>query len=173
MAEAFGLLVPVILCASALCGLRRRVDVFAAMTKGAGEGLTVLARIFPSLVVLLTAVSMLRASQAPEVLGRLLSPLFSFLGIPNECAPLLLTRPVSAGASLAVASDLMRAYGPDSTVGRTAAVMLSSGETTFFTVAVYYGSCGVTKGRYTVPAALCADVAMFLASAWTVRLFFP
>ena len=125
-----------------------------------------LLHIIPALVALLTAVSMLRASGAMELLSRLCAPLFELLGIPPETAPLMLIRPVSGSGALAVASELMAAHGPDSTVGRVAAVMMGSTETTFYTIAVYFGS------RHTVPAALAADFTGFLAAAWTVRLFF-
>ena len=166
------LVVPAILCAVGVYGLRRRVDVYGALTKGAEEGLTVLLRVLPSLVGLLTAVYMFRASGAMDFLGRLLTPLLSALGIPPETAPLLLIRPIPGSGALAVGSELMETYGVDSYVGRVAAVMLGSSETTFYTVALYYGSAGVTKTRYTIPAALCADFVMFLLSAAAVRLFF-
>ena len=166
------LVVPAILCAVGVYGLRRRVDVYGALTKGAEEGLTVLLRVLPSLVGLLTAVYMFRASGAMDFLGRLLAPLLSALGIPPETAPLLLIRPISGSGALAVGSELMETYGVDSYIGRVAAVMLGSSETTFYTVALYYGSAGVTKTRYTIPAALCADFVMFLLSAAAVRLFF-
>ena len=94
------------------------------------------------------------------------------LGIPQETAPLLLVRPVSGNGALAVASDLMSAYGPDSYIGRVAAVMLGSTETTFYTIAVYFGSAGVHKTRHTLPAALAADLTGFVAAALAVRLFF-
>ena len=164
--------VPAILCAVGVYGLRRRVDVYGALTRGAEEGLTVLLRILPSLVGLLTAVYMFRASGAMDFLGRLLAPLLSAMGIPPETAPLLLIRPISGSGALAVGSELMEIYGVDSYIGRVAAVMLGSSETTFYTVALYYGSAGVTKTRYTIPAALCADFVMFLLSAAAVRLFF-
>lgn len=165
------LLIPLLLTAAALWGLGRRMDVYDALTAGAAEGLTVLLRIVPSLIALLTAVYMLRASGALALLARLLSPALEALGIPPETAALLLVRPVSGSGALAVGSELMAAHGPDSYIGRCAAVMLGCTETTFYTIAVYYGSAGITKTRYTIPAALCADAVMFLASAWTVRLF--
>ena len=84
----------------------------------------------------------------------------------------MLIRPVSGSGALAVASELMAAHGPDSTVGRVAAVMMGSTETTFYTIAVYFGSAGIVRTRHTVPAALAADFTGFLAAAWTVRLFF-
>ena len=166
------LVIPVLLCVVGVYGLRRRIDVYGALTKGAEEGLTVLLRILPSLVGLLTAVYMFRASGAMDFIGRLLAPLLTAAGIPPETAPLLLIRPISGSGALAVGSELMETYGVDSYVGRVAAVMLGSSETTLYTVAIYYGAAGITKTRYTIPAALCADFVMFLMSAFAVRLFF-
>ena len=162
-------LIPLLLAGAALYALCRRVDVFSALTTGAGEGLSVVLRILPPLVALLTAVYMLRASGALELLTELLTPVLTFLGIPPETVGLLLIRPVSGSGALAVGSDIMQTYGPDSTIGRTAAVMLGSTETTFYTVAVYYGAAGIRRTRHTIPAALAADIAGFLAAAWTVR----
>lgn len=164
------LVVPVILCFTACFAMRRRVDVYSALTKGAEEGLTVLLHILPSLIGLLTAVSMFRASGAMEFLGSLLAPALDVLGIPAETAPLLFIRPISGSGALAVGSELMETYGVDSYFGRVAAVMLGSSETTFYTIAIYYGSAGIVKTRYTIPAALCADLVMFWASAFAVRL---
>ena len=167
------LIVPALLCFVGVYGLRRRVDVYAALTKGAEEGLSVLVHILPSLTGLLTAVYMFRASGAMDCIARLLAPALQMLGIPAETAPLLLVRPVSGSGALAVGSELMERCGVDSYAGRVAAVMLGSSETTFYTVAVYCGASGIRKTRYTIPAALCADLTMFVLSAFTVRLFFP
>lgn len=165
-------LVPVLLAFVALFGLGRRVNVYDALTQGAREGLDILAGILPSLVGLLTAVYMLRASGAMDLLGSLLAPVLARLGIPPETVGLLFVRPVSGSGALAIGSELMAAYGPDSYIGRVAAVMLGSTETTFYTIAVYFGAVGITKTRYAVPAALCADLTGFLASAWAVRICF-
>ena len=166
------LVVPALLAAVAAIGLGRQVDVYGALTHGAEEGLTVLLRIVPSLVGLLTAVGMFRASGAMEWLSGLLAPVLGWLGIPSETAPLLLIRPISGSGALAVATDLMRTHGPDSYIGRVAAVMLGSTETTFYTIAVYFGSAGIHRPRHAVPAALAADFTGFAASALAVRLFF-
>ena len=115
---------------------------------------------------------MFRASGAMDALARLCAPVLNLLGIPAETVPLMLVRPVSGSGALAVASDLMAAHGPDSYIGRVAAVMLGSTETTFYTIAVYFSAAGVTRTRYAVPAALCADLVGFLASAWAVGVVF-
>ena len=165
-------LVPVLLAFVALFGLGRRVNVYDALTQGAREGLDILAGILPSLVGLLTAVYMLRASGAMDLLGSLLAPVLARLGIPPETVGLLFVRPVSGSGALAIGSELMAAYGPDSYIGRVAAVMLGSTETTFYTIAVYFGSAGIRKTRYAIPAALLADLAGFMSAAFAVRLFF-
>ena len=158
------LVIPVLLAGVALYGMGKRVDVYGALTHGAEEGLTVLLKVLPALVGLLTAVAMFRASGALEWLTGLCAPALEFLGIPPETTPLMLVRPVSGSGALAVGSDLIATYGPDSYIGRVAAVMLGSTETTFYTIAVYFGSAGIIRTRHTVPAALAADLTGFLAS---------
>ena len=162
--------IPGLLALLALRALFHNFDLFPALTKGAAEGLHVLLRIFPALVGLLTAISMLRASGALELLSTFAAPVLNLLGIPSETVPLMLIRPISGSGALAVVSDLIRTHGPDSHVGRVAAVMMGSTETTFYTIAVYFGSAGIQKTRHTVPAALVADLAGFVASAFAVRL---
>lgn len=166
------MLMPAIIAVVAVCGMAKRVDVYDALVAGAGEGLGVLIRIVPPMVGLLTAVYMLRASGALELAAQALGPLLVRLGIPPETVALLLVRPVSGNAALGVGAELIATYGPDSLIGRTAAVMLGSTETTFYTIAVYFGAAGIVKTRYAVPAALCADLAGFVAAAWAVRVLF-
>ena len=165
-------IIPLLLALISLWALREKINVYEALTDGAAEGLRVLLRIFPHLLVLLTALSMFRASGALDALTALLRPVLEWVGIPPETAPLVLLRPLSGSGGLAVGSELINTYGPDSTVGRTAAVMLGSSETTFYTVAVYFGAAGIKKLRHTLPAALLADMAGFLAAAWCVKWMF-
>lgn len=163
-------LVPVLLAGCSLYALRQRVDLYSALTAGAASGLEIVVRILPVMVALLSAVAMLRASGAADLIARMLSPLLQALGLPPETTVLMLVRPLSGSGALAVGSELIRQYGPDSYVGRVAAVMLGSTETTFYTIAVYFSAAGVRKTRYTIPAALCADLAGFVFAAWSVRL---
>jgi len=163
--------VPVLLLLTATLALRKKENAYDLLLQGAGDGLKLLVSIIPALVLLLTAVTMLRASGAVELLGDFLSPVFSFLGIPPETALLVLIRPLSGSAALAVGAELMAQHGVDSLVGRTVAVMLGSTETTFYTISVYFGAAGIKKTRYTVPAALFADFVGFFMAALTARLF--
>lgn len=166
------MIVPFTICGVALYGAFHRVDVYSSLVQGAGEGLSTLVRIVPSLVGLMTAVYMLRASGALELAVLALAPLLERVGLDPELLPLMLVRPISGSAALGVGAELISTYGPDSQLGRTAAVMLGSTETTFYTIAVYFGAVGITRTRYAVPAALCADLTGFLAASWAVGLLF-
>lgn len=165
-------LVPGILLMASCTALRKKENAYDILLDGASEGLKLLVSILPALILLMTAVHMLKASGAVELLSRYLSPLFSCFGIPPETTMLVLIRPISGSAALAVGADLMAQYGVDSTIGRTAAVMLGSTETTFYTISVYFGAAGIKKTRYCIPAALFADFVGFFMASLTVRLFF-
>ncbi len=165
-------IIPILLLLVSLFALKKRENLYDSLITGAGEGLKILLTIIPSLVLLLTAVHMLRASGAMDALTKLLAPVFSFFGIPPETAPLVLVRPISGSAALAVGAELMAEYGADSHIGRTAAIMLGSTETTFYTISVYFGAAGIKRTRYAVPAALLADFTGFFMAAVTAKLFF-
>ena len=166
-------LVPLLLITASVLALRKGENTYDLLLTGAADGLKLLVTILPALILLLTSVTMLRASGAVELISRWLSPVFGFFGIPPETALLVLIRPISGSAALAVGADLMREYGTDSVIGRTVAVMLGSTETTFYTISVYFGAAKVRKTRYAIPAALFADFVGFLMASWTVRWFFP
>lgn len=165
-------LVPALLLLICAIALGKHNDPYNLMLAGAADGLKLLKTILPTLVVLLTAVSMLRSSGAVELIAKLCAPIFKWVGIPSETAILVLIRPISGSAALAVGADLIRQYGADSTIGRTAAVMLGSTETTFYTISVYFGAAGIKKTRYTLPAALIADLTGFIAAAFWTGVFF-
>ena len=165
-------LVPLLLLGICLASLRRKENAYEALLQGGAEGLKILVTILPALVLLLTAVSMLRASGAIELLSHFLGPVFRLFGSPPETAMLVLIRPISGSAALAVGAELMAKYGPDSLIGRTAAVMLGSTETTFYTVSVYFSAAGIQKTRYAIPAALVADFVGFFMASLTVRLLY-
>lgn len=165
-------LVPALLLLASALALGRKENTYELLLSGGADGLKLLLSILPTLVILLTAVTMLRVSGAMEALGGILSPVFGFFGIPPETALLVLIRPISGSAALAVGADLMASHGPDSLIGRTAAVMLGSTETTFYTISVYFGAAGIRKTRYTVPAALLADLTGFVMASLSVRLLF-
>ncbi len=164
------LLVPGLMIVLCIYAMAKKQAVYPALLSGGLDGLKLLVSIAPALVMLLTAVHMLRASGAIDLMTEFLRPAACRIGIPPETLPLVLLRPFSGSAALAVGADLMAVYGADSLIGRTAAVMLGSTETTFYTISVYFGAVGVKKTRYAIPAALIADLTGFLMAALTVRI---
>ena len=153
-------------------GLLRGVPVFDRFVEGAREGLSSGVRILPALVALVTAVGMFRASGALDLVCSLLEPVGRLLGLPAQVLPLCLIRPISGSGAMAVFSDLLRTYGADSLIGRIASVLQGSTETTFYTIALYYGAAGIHDTRHTIPSALSADLSGFIMSALAVRLLF-
>ncbi len=153
-------------------GLFKKVDVFEAFLSGAAQGTKTLVGILPALVGLITAITLFRTSGALELLTRLLAPVTKFAGIPAELMPLAILRPISGSGALAVVNDLLKSAGPDSPVGRMASVVMGSTETTFYTLAVYYGAVKIKHTRHTVPAALMADITGLLAGVWLCNRFF-
>ncbi len=153
-------------------GLVRKAPVFDQFLDGAKNGFSTSIKILPSLVGLIVAVSMLRASGFFEVTCNLLAPFLEKAGFPPELVPMALIRPVSGSAALATVQDIITTYGADSFIGRCASVMMGSSETTFYTLAVYFGSVGITKSRYTVKSALLADLTGIILSVVFVKILF-
>ncbi len=171
VAQMIDYIVPLLLLLTSCLALHRRENTYDLLLDGAKEGLHLLITLIPALILLLTAVSMLRASGAIEILGSFFAPFFKFFGIPPETAMLVLIRPISGSAALAVGTEIMATYGVDSQIGRTAAVMLGSTETTFYTISVYFGAVGIQKTRYAIAAALFADFVGFFMASLSVRLW--
>ena len=172
MADFGAYAVPAVIAAIVLFGFLHKVPVFDTFVAGAKEGLRTSISILPTLVGLIMAVSMLSASGALELLSSLLAPAANFLGLPPQVMPLALIKPFSGSGSTAVLTQIYKDSGPDSFAGRVASVMAGSTETTFYAVAVYFGSVGIKKTRHTIPAALLGDLTACILSALTVNLFF-
>lgn len=164
--------IPVIIVIIIVYGLYKRVDVFAEFAEGARENMKTCARLLPTLIALITAVGMFRASGAQELITSLVSGFFDRTGFPEECLPLALIRPVSGSGALAVYEALLEENGPDSFAGRVGSVMLGSTETTFYTLAVYYGAVKIKNTRHTLAASLAGDMTGFIVSVLTVNIFF-
>lgn len=171
MPSAGDLIIPAIIAVAACFALFRKKDVFASLTAGAGEGLGVIVKILPSLIGLLCGVYMLRASGALDYVALALSPLLKLIGIPPQCAPLVVLRPFSGSGALAAATEIIKTNGADSMAGRTAAVILASSETTLYTAAIYLGAAKVTKSRYALPAAFVSEFIALVAAGLTTRYF--
>ncbi len=162
---------PAVVLVIVLYGGIRRVGVFDCFVEGVKEGFYSLLGVAPSLVGLIVAVSMLQASGFFELLTGFISPVCTAVGIPPEVVPLGLMRPVTGSGSFAMLNGIYESCGADSVAGRIASVISGSTETTFYAVTVYYGAVGIKKTRYTLPAALSADLMGMLSAVWLIRLF--
>jgi spore maturation protein B len=156
--------IPVMLVGIPLVGLLRKVKVYDVFIEGATEGFAVAVRIIPFLVGILVAIGMFRGSGAMDLLVAALRPIATTTGFPAELVPLAVLRSLTGSGSLAFTTDLIKAHGPDSVIGRTAATMYGSSETTFYVLAVYCGAIGVRRTRHAVPAALIGDVVAAIAA---------
>lgn len=150
----------------------KKVKAYDLFIEGAKDGIDTVIRIIPSLVGLLVAVGVFKASGALDLMILLLRPLTDLLGMPPQVAPLALLRPISGSASFAFVTEIIRTFGPDTYEGRVAATMMGSTETIFYTLAVYYGSVGIKNIKYTLVAALMADAISVIASLWACRFIF-
>ncbi len=173
MADFGAWAVPVVMLCIVLTGFLRGVPVFDTFVEGAKEGLKSSISILPTLVGLIMSVSMLSASGALDLMSSFLAPAARVLGLPVEVMPLAIVKPFSGSGSTAVLTQIYKDFGPDSFAGRVASVMSGSTETTFYAVAVYFGSVGIKKTRHTIPAALVGDLTAFILSSLTVHIFFP
>ena len=162
---------PVIVGLIVLFGFFKGVDVFDSFLAGAKEGLHTSMNLLPTLIGLIMAVTMVRASGLLDLLCALAEPLTQAVGVSPELAPLAVLRPISGSGAMVLFNDILATYGPDSFIGRVASVMEGSTETTFYTIAVYYGATKVHQTRHTLPSALSADLAGNIMSAVAVRMF--
>ena len=165
-------LIPVVILGILLFGMIKKVDIMDAFTEGAKDGISALIGVLPTLLLMVTALNMFRGSGAVEGLTRLLAPVCNTIGIPPELIPLAVLRPISGSGSIAQLSEYLNLYGADSSIGRVASVLAASSETTFYTYALYNGAAGVGKLPHALTCGLIADLAAFVFSILTVRLFF-
>lgn len=164
------LAVPVMIAGIVAYGSAKRINVYDSFVLGAKDGLESMFSIIAPLVGLMVAISMFRASGALEILTNLLNPVCRLIKMPAANLPLALLRPVSGSGSIAIVTDILKNYGPDSPEGRIASVMMGSTETTFYTVAVYFGAVGIKQIRYTLKASLLADFTGMLTAVLITRL---
>jgi len=165
-------IIPIVILVIITAGLFRKVKVYESFVEGAKEGFNVAIKIIPFLVAILCAIAVFRYSGAMEILTTLLSPITSLIGMPAETVPLALIRPLSGSGALGVMSELISVHGPDSFIGRLASTMMGSTETTFYVLAVYFGSVGIRRNRHAVAAGLLADAAGIITAVIICNLIF-
>ncbi len=164
--------IPLIIVGFLVYGMVKKVRVYESFTDGAKEGFQTAVRIIPFLVAMLAAIGAFRASGAMDLLTNALSPITSKIGMPGEVLPMAFMRPLSGGGAQGIMAELINTHGPESLIGRMAAVMMGSTETTFYVLAVYFGSVAVRKQRHALPVGLLADLAGLITAVIVTRLFF-
>jgi spore maturation protein B len=166
------LAIPLLVLIIVIHGAVKKVKIYEVFVEGAREGFEVGVRIIPYLVAMLVAIGIFRAGGAMDYLTLLLSPLTRWIGLPAETLPMALMRPLSGSGALGVMAETLKTEGPDSLIGRMVSVMMGSGETTFYVLAVYFGSVGIARTRQAVPAGIVADIVGILMSVWLVKWIF-
>src|SRR5262249_35258433 len=164
--------IPLLLSAFPLYAMLRHVKVYEEFVDGAKEGFEVAVRIIPYLVAILVAIAMFRAAGGIDLLGRILAPITLAVGFPSELLPLVLMRPLSGSGTLGIFTELVKQFGSDSQIARMAGTIFGSTETTFYVLAVYFGSVGIKRTRYAVVAGLTADFVGVVASVLLCRWVF-
>jgi spore maturation protein B len=150
----------------------RGVRIFEVFVEGAREGFMMAVRLVPYLIAIYVAVGIFRESGAIYILVELLSPVLNFFKAPTEAFFLSIVRTLSGPAALGMMLEIFDAHGPDSFMGRLASTLVGSTDTTFYIVAVYFGSVGIRNTRYAIPLGIIADIAGFVASVYIVRRLF-
>lgn len=163
---------PILIGLILVYGILKKIDIFNEFLDGAWENIKVGVQILPALIALMLCINMIKASGAIILISDLLMPITDFLGFPNECVSLALIRPISGSGGLALYQNILHEVGPDTFAERVASVLMGSTETTFYTIAVYYGVTKIKKTRQTLVASLSADFTGFVFSALIVRLMF-
>lgn len=164
--------IPLIVVLIPLWALYKKVEIYNTFIDGAKEGFSVGVKIIPYLVAILVAIGMFRASGAIDIIANVFSPVLNLIGMPAEVLPLAIIRPLSGSGALGVMTEIANQHGGDAFISKLAAVMVGSTETTFYVLAVYFGSVGIKNFRHAVIAGLLADTAGMLAALFICRLMF-
>lgn len=151
-------------------GYFKKVNIFETFCEGAAENIRAAFDILPALIILVTTIAVLNASGVIGKLTAFISPATDVIGFPSACLPLALLRPLSGSGAMSVYENILSSNHPDSFIGNVASVMMGSTETTFYTIAVYYGAAKIKNIRYTVFCALVADITGFIVACTVVRL---
>ncbi len=166
------LAIPLIIISFVLFGVFKKVKIYEVFVDGAKEGFNVALRIIPYLVAMLVAIGIFRAGGAMEFLMIILSPATNLIGFPAEALPMALMRPLSGSGSLGIMSEIMSIHGPDSFIGILVSTIMGSTETTFYVLALYFGSVSIKRTRHAVAVGILADIAGILGALFIVKLLF-
>ncbi|WP_315116753.1 spore maturation protein [uncultured Clostridium sp.] len=166
------LIIPIIIVLITTYGMIKGVKVYECFIEGAKEGMSICVRIFPYLLAMILAVTVLRESKVLDYIIGIINPIVKFIGLPGEVVPLVLIKPLSGSGALGVFTDIITNHGADSYIGRIASIIMGSTETIFYTITVYFGAVGIKKIRHTLWAAILADLTAIIVSVIVVTLIF-
>lgn len=164
--------VPLLVVIILIYGMYKKVDIFDTFLIGVKEGMRSVINLFPTIFAMIIAISVLTNSGIIMNISNLFSSLFDKLGFPVEVFPLAILRPISGASSLALLSDILSKYGPDSFIGRVASVMQGSTDTTIYIISMYFASVGIKKIKYSLIVGLLADFVSVILSIVMVKMFF-
>lgn len=170
LAHLSDIIIPILIFFIVGYGFVSGVKVYESFLKGAKEGLGIVMDIVPTLIGLLVAVGMLRASGFFELLGKVLYPVTERIGLPSQLLPLLVVKLFSSSAATGLVLDIFKTSGPDSYAGMVTSILMSCTETVFYTMSVYFLAAKVTKTRYTLAGALLSTLAGTVASVFLARM---
>jgi len=162
-------IVPAIIFIILISAVMKKAPVYDSMCSGAADGLKIIIKILPSMICIMSAAAMMRASGIIDFLVDVLSPLTERIGIPAEIMPMAMLRPVSGSGALGLLADNLKTYGVDSKEGLISSIIMGSTETTFYTLAVYFGATGVKKSKRAVPCAIIGDIVGVIVSVAVVN----
>ncbi len=165
------LAIPVAIIIILLFGYKKKLKLYEVFTEGAKEGFNIAVRIIPYLVAIFFAISFFRFSGAMDIFKAIINPVTDLIRMPGDVVPLALMRPLSGGGALGITSELITTFGPDSLEGFMASIMQGSTDTTFYIIAVYFGSVGIKNARHAVGGGLIADLAGILMAVFVANLF--
>ena len=165
-------LLPAIIIFILVLGIIKKVPVYEEFVEGAKDGFKVSVSIIPYLVAIIVGVSMFKASGGVEIFTGCFGYILNKLCIPSDIIPIIITRSLSGSATLGIFSDIANSLGPDSYITKLAAIMVGSSETTFYVLAVYFGSIGIKKFRYAILTGIIADITGIVLAIWVARMFF-
>ncbi len=164
--------IPIIILAFIVYGIIKKVKIYEVFVEGAKEGFNIAIKIIPYLVAMLVAIGIFRAGGALDIFVKILSPLTDLIGFPAEALPMALMRPLSGSGSLGIMSEIITIHGPDTFIGILVSTIMGSTETTFYVLALYFGSVNVKRARHAVIAGIAADIAGILGALFIVKLLF-
>jgi len=165
-------IIPIIVIIIIIYAFYKKVNIYDEFIKGTEEGLKTSLKIFPTIFAMIISINVLLKSNIIEDLTTFLSPIFDFLRFPKELLTISILRPISGSSSLVVFSDLLKTYGPDSSIGRIASVIQGSTDTTIYIISLYFSSVGIKKIKYSLIVGLLADLACIIIAIVTVSIFF-